>query len=308
MELLRATFLSIEGLPDATISFADSAGRANPVTLVTGPAASGKTRVLSALIAAKEVIAPYGLPVTAQSWVRRGTDAAKVELTFQLTENEQKLCGGIEPVVEAEALFNTSRCSAEVDAGFVSLLERYEHDARYPKLDYFPASRALPPAGAAQGLGAFEQRIWRLKTESRKFGFVPRLLLSLATDAGARARFESVLAGLSSTVRYRAPRGDDLLSCFSSSGSDPRSIDALSSSEVDAIVFAATATMVRHDNSIVLVDRPESAVDEASLPSWLEGLRGLAPGVQLIVASGSPALRACVPPAATISLSIGARP
>ena len=308
MELLRATFLSIEGLADRTVSFADSAGRANPVTLLTGPPASGKTRMLSALIAAKEVIAPYGLPVTAQSFIRRGTAAAKVELTFQLSENEQKLCGGIEPIVEAEALFNGNRCSAEVDAGFASLVERYEHDPRYPKFDYFPANRALPPPGAAQGLSAFEQRIWRLKAEPRKYGFVPRLLLSLATDAAARARFESALAGLSSTVRYCTPRVEDALSCFSSRGSEPRSTDALSTSEVDAIIFAATATMVRHESSIVLVDRPESAVDEVSLPAWLDGLRGLAPDVQLIVASGSPALRGCVPPAATISLSSGVAP
>lgn len=305
MKLVRATFLSIAGLPDLTVGFSDSAGQVNPITLVTGPAASGKTRLLEALIAAKEAIAPYGPPVLAASWIRGGSEAAKIELTFRLDESERRLCGGIDSIVEAEALFNGNTCASEADAGFVSLLERYEHDPRYAKLDYFPANRALPPAGAAQGLGAFEQRLWRLKSEPRKFGFVPRLLMSLATEASARARFEAALTALSSTVRYVGPTGDDALTCFSSAGSRARSVNMLSTSEVDAIVLAATTTMVRHDRSIVLIDRPESGVDESSMPSWASGLASLAPDIQLIVASSSPALRASMPPKAVVALAGG---
>ena len=89
MKLLRATFLSIRGLPDMTCDFSRGQNDvARDVVVVTGPASSGKTRLLEALIAAKEVIAPYGAPLASEPWIRPGDDAAKIELTFQLDDDE----------------------------------------------------------------------------------------------------------------------------------------------------------------------------------------------------------------------------
>src|SRR5688572_26376207 len=105
MKISNATFLGVRGLPDVTVRFAEgTAETADAITVLTGPPASGKTRMIEALIAAKEVVAPYGQPVMGNAWIRPGERGAKIELGFQLDEEEQKI-GGASADSHAEALF-----------------------------------------------------------------------------------------------------------------------------------------------------------------------------------------------------------
>jgi hypothetical protein len=303
VKLLRATFLSIRGLPDLTCDFTRAShGTARDIVAVTGRASSGKTRLLEAIIAAKEVIAPYGPLVQGEQWIRVGEYAAKIELTFALDEDEQRRVGGTNPTVSVEALFGQTACTSEADDGFTALLERYEHDARFGKLDYFPANRGIPPAGPMHGLAAFEQRLYRLTRDPRKYSFVPRLLYELAMDPARAARFSEALARLCPDLRYVGSTGTDPVRCLSSRGSPALLPTELSTTEADALVFAATATLLTYERSIVLIDRPELSADERSIEAWLTAVRALATDVQLIVATSSPALLSSLEAGAIVSL------
>ena len=293
MRLLRATFLGVRGLPDLTCHFGDAATQTPfDVVAVTGPAASGKTRMLETLLAAKEVLAPYGPPASGAPFVRAGERHAKVELSFVLDETERLAAGVDEPVQHAEALFRVGACARELDDGLASVLERYEHDARFGKVEYLPARRALSTRGPAHGLSAAEQRLYRAGSDERKYSFVPRLLLALPNEPDTAARFGALVSSLAPGLAYVPGRASPLAS-FSSRGAEPALPHELSSSEADAVLVAATATLLRLERSIVLIDSPEHTVDEAHLASWTLALRasqggaeaGLGP--QLVLATKS---------------------
>lgn len=306
MKLLRATFLSIRGVADATHHFGDPAsGVPHDVVLVTGPPASGKTRLLEAILAAKEVIAPYGPLVTGARWLAPGAPTAKIELVFHLDDDEQQRAGASGPVVSAEALFSRERCRAEADDGVVALLGHYAHGPRTGKIEYLADNRALTTVGAMHGLGPMEQRLLRATRDPRKYSFLARLLFALTWDgafAPARQRFEAALAALSPTVRYLGPNQDDPALCFSSRGGERVSAADLASSEAHAVLVAAVATLVHFERSIVLLDRPEICAGEREIVGWLHAVRGLASDLQLLVATASPALLAAADPRTVLTL------
>ncbi len=306
MKLLRATFLSIRGLPDATCDFGDAhRGVPHDVVVISGPPASGKTRMLEAILAAKDVIAPYGPMIVGAPWIAGGASSAKIELAFVLDADEQKRAGVTEPVVTAEALFAPRVCRGEADEGLIALLQSYEHTSRSGKVEYFPANRAIVSSGHMHGLSAIEQRTLRTTRDARKYSFLPRLLFALTWDGAytaARERFEAAVASLSPTVRYLGPNPEDPSLCFSSCGGPRVAPSELAGSESSAVLIAATATLLSFERSMVLIDRPELSADEGSIVPWLQAVRALAGDLQLIVATSSPALLAAVDPQAVVML------
>jgi hypothetical protein len=306
MKLLRATFLSIRGVADATHELGDpTTGQAHDVVLITGPAASGKTRLLEAILAAKEVIAPYGPMMTGARWLAPGAPSGKIVLTFQLDDEEQRRVGSPGPSVTAEALFTEERCRCDADDALVTLLQHYAHDERWGKIEYLPANRGVSPPGAMHGLSAIEQRLLRATRDPRKYSFLPRLLFAFTWDAAyaaARDRFQAALASLSSTARYLGPNQEDPTRCFSSRGGPRVDAGELSDAEGHAVILAAMATLIRLRRSILLVDRPELSADERSVASFLHAARGLAPDLQLIAATSSPALVAAADPRTVLTL------
>ncbi len=71
MKLLRATFSNVMGVADRTVDFADArSGFARDVVVISGPPASGKTRLCEALVAARQIIAPLGQLVHGGAWLR----------------------------------------------------------------------------------------------------------------------------------------------------------------------------------------------------------------------------------------------
>ncbi len=304
MKLLRATFLSIKGLPDLTWDLG-RAGSETPhsVTVVTGPPASGKTRVLEAIITAKEVLGSYGPPPDEAAWIRSGERAAKIELTFVLDEEERRSAGKAPAVVRGEALFGVKGVRAEIDEGVVDLLERYEHDPARPKWDYVPATRGIPLLGSPHGTSAVEQRALRLKRDPRKYAFVPRFLAEAPAGSAARGRFEAALIRLAPALQFVGATAEEPAGAFASRGQKAVGIDELAQSEQDAIIFAATAAMVRLDRSIWLIDRPDISTDEQTAGGYVAALGSLGEDLQLIVASSSPHLLASVDPAAVLHLT-----
>ena len=60
MKIARLSTLGVHGLEDATYELTHrDTGVPHSIVVVTGPAASGKTRLLEAIVAGKEGAAPY---------------------------------------------------------------------------------------------------------------------------------------------------------------------------------------------------------------------------------------------------------
>src|SRR5690349_18523054 len=94
MRLRGARCLGVAGVPDGDYSFLDpSSGAALDFVLVTGPSASGKTRLLEVIALAKEAIAPYGTPHETAHLIRTGSRGAKVVLAWEFDEEERGYAG-----------------------------------------------------------------------------------------------------------------------------------------------------------------------------------------------------------------------
>jgi hypothetical protein len=290
MKIQRATFIGVRGVPDLTLDLTDArAGVPRALVVIAGPSASGKTRMLEALIAAKEAIMPYGAIVTGAPWIGPGS-AAKVLVTFYLNEAEREFAGTVSQTLEGEVIFYPDRADAVVDDGLRALLARYSHNPAYGKVDYFPAERRIPMFPPFPGLGPAEQRVQRLGKDPRKYGFILPFLRTLEHDVARRERFAAGLAALSPTCRYAPDQSGEVIPrCFSSRGGAPVTVADLSHGEADAVIFAATAAAIGLDHSLVFVDRPDLHLD--NVDHLLGGLASLGQDNQLILA-GRPELAA----------------
>ena len=152
------------------------------------------------------------------------------------------------------------------------------------------------------GTSAIEQRTYRLGRDARKYSFIPRLLRELDSDAERRAWFGKALTALCPGLTYAPSSVGDGQRCFSGRSGVPASASELSTTESEAVLFAGTAALVHLDRSIVLIDRPEQSAGERSIAAWVTAARQLGDDMQLILATGSPALLASVDPAAVLDL------
>ncbi|MFT3772847.1 MAG: hypothetical protein QM820_46265 [Minicystis sp.] len=300
MKIQRATFFGVRGVPDLTLDLTDArTGVPRAVVVVTGPSGSGKTRMMEALIAAKEAIRPYGAMATGAAWIGAGS-AAKIRVTFHLDEAERDFAGAASPTLEGEVIFHPDRTAAEADDGLRAVLGRYSHTPAHGKVDYFPVERRIPTFPPFPGFGSAEQRVVRLGKDQRKYGFILPFLRALDSDGPRRERFAASLAALSPSCRYVPdPSGEVIARCFSSHGGEPVTAAQLSHGEADAVIFAATATAIGLDHSLVFVDRPELHADDVG--RLVAGLASLGQDNQLFLA-GRPELIAAAHGAHVVNL------
>jgi hypothetical protein len=287
MKIQRAKLVGVAGVPDTTLDLTEGrTGVPHSVVAITGPCASGKTRTIEALIAAKEAIRPYGLMATGAPWIRGGASSAKVYVTFYIDEAERDFAGTSAPTLEGEVIFHPDRVVAEADEGLRAVLGRYAHNAAHGKVDYFPSERRIPMFPPFAGLGAGEQRPGRLTKDQRKYGFILPLLRSFEHDSARRERFAASLEALSPSCRYVPDTsGETIPRCFTSRGGDPLTVGQLSQAEADAVIFAATAAAISLDHSLVFIDRPDLYVDD--LDAFLDGLAALGKDNQLVLGGGA---------------------
>jgi hypothetical protein len=303
MKLKSVSFAGVRGLRDATFDFTSKGGAPHDVIVFGGPTASGKTRALEAILAAKEAIAPYGPMVQGAPWIAAGAAATKVRLAFWLDADEQAEAGVTAPVLEAEVTFLPQRARGTADEGLAPLLARYAHEGKAGKVEYFPANRRIPVLPPFGGLGVAEQRMLRPTKDARKYGFIVRALRDLEGDAARTQAFAARLEALSPTCRYvPGVASEGMPRCLSSRGGPVVTPADLSDSEADAVIFAATATFIGLDRSLVLVDRPDLYLDAGYAGRFVAGLRSLGEGCQLLLASPSPDFAAAAAPAQVITL------
>lgn len=286
MKIQRATFMGVSGVPDLSLDLTETAsGAPHSVVVISGPGASGKTRMLEALIAAKEAIRAYGPMLPGAPFIRSG-QAAKIRISFHVGEEERIFAGTEAQTLEAEVVFRPDRANAEADDGLRAILGRYSHHGAHGKLDYVPAERRIPSFPPFGGLGTGEQRIARLSKDPRKYGFILPFLRSLEHDSPRRERFAATLAALSPTCRYVPDTsGEAIVKCFESRGGAAVTAAQLSHAEADTVILAATAALIGLDHSIAFIDRPDLHVEE--LEPLVEGLAALGHDNQLWLTGGA---------------------
>lgn len=276
MKLFAMQTMGVRGVADEVYTFANDEVPSDRV-LITGEPGSGKTRLLDLLVAVREVLAPSGEAIDETELVREGQSTAKAIVRWSLTDEERATIGAAGPLVEAEVIFGGDTFA---DEGLVYLLRRYGHDDETPKLEYFSEGRRLDVGGGEMDLGEERQRRYRTSNSARKFAFVPSFLSRLPDRPAEAARFARALATLSRTCRY-----DPALHALSSGQRRLTSAKELSASEADAVMFAATATLVGLSRSILLVDTPElHGLDPRRA---LEGILGLGTDNQLFIATSA---------------------
>lgn len=279
MKIFGVQTFGVRGIRDGVYSFgADASGAGSDaphdLVFVTGETGAGKTRLLELLVAVREAIAPSDEGIDDMPFVRPENPTSKAIVRFWLSPAERAIVGA-GPVVDAEVVFGSDEPLVS-DPNLVFLLDRYSHDDATPKFEYFGERRRLDVGGGEMDLDEAHQRRFRSSRSPRKFAFVPAFLLRLREDAPRAQRFARSLARLARALRY------DVETHRLLSGSRPVGVlGELSASEADAVMFAATATLVGLSRSIVLVDDPlGSGLDRRRC---LEGLGALGEDNQLIV-------------------------
>jgi hypothetical protein len=278
MKIASVSLEGISGLPNQSFALALD------LCVIAGPPGSGKTRLLEAILAAKEVVGPYVGMVREEDWVADPARGATLTLELSLDAAERELCPG-SPRARVE--LGRGRITHEADRGLQKLLSRYEHSPASGKFEYFAENRQLAWGARADGLGEMEQLLARVGKDAQKYGFLSRLLRALRRDESKGARFVSLVERLAPSLSVTIPTSDDDDVFFASRGR-PVFLSQLSSAEAEAVIFAGTAVLVELHSSVVLVDRPELYVHTERLPSFVEALGTLGTDNQLILATGSP--------------------
>jgi len=314
VKVSHVTLGDVRGLPDRRFDLAPApSARPHDLVLVTGPPASGKTRLLEAIVAAFEVVGPYVGIVRPHDWAyesRRST----IELGLWLDEAERLVAPAVSSPATAVATFSPDGVGAQVDRELGRLLARYRHDHEAGKREYFADNRQRAWGARIDGTTPLEQSMLRSSRDPHKYAFIPRFLHDLQGDPGRGKAFAERLASLSPTVRYAPEPGEDATICFRSrampsvrggaadgAGSAPLApIHGLSASEADAVLIAATALMVGLSRSVVLFDSPELYVPEDRIVAFVQALLVLGQDNQWVVATQSPALCRAVDASAII--------
>lgn len=293
MRIGKVTMRGVRGVPDGAWDVSDRTGEPHRMVVVTGPPACGKTRFLEAIIAAKELIAPYAQRPSTAPWGPPGGPPARVGIRWHLDQLEAAHGGVEQRVVETESVFAAGE-PEPADEGVIAVLRRYEHGHTSGKLEYVPANRHIPLHGVGTGISAAEQKMLRATSDPRKYASCMRVLRDLAAGGEQASFFGHLLLQLSPTCRFEMTGVVDVMPRCFRGASGPRTLLELSASEQDAVLFAATATLIGLSYSVILIDRPELHVDPKFVPRLLDGLLHMGREPQVIIASSSAEVLAAV--------------
>lgn len=309
MKLSGLSLTNVRGLPDSRLSFApDPSAKPWDLVVVTGAPASGKTRLLEAILAAFEVVGPYLGIVRPEEWAYDGRTAT-IDLSIWLDAEDRKLAPRASTPALASARISSQGVASQVDRDVSRLCSRYDHAPETSKREYFPEGRQIAWGARSDGLEPLEQGLLRPSKDPQKYAFLPRFLAKLREDAARARAFAERLELLSPTVRYAPSPDEDATICFRSRRGEGilAPVRGLSSTEAESVLLAATATLIGLHRSIVLLDTPELYVAEDRIAAFVQSLLKLGHDNQWIVATESPALLAAVEPAWVVRLERAAR-
>jgi hypothetical protein len=317
MKILELTLADFRGAPNRTFRFGDDLSAA-PVTLITAARPSGKTSVLEAIVAAKELVGSYGYPPLPERLLRHGAAEARLAVRWLLDDAERGDASDADGALDAVATFEMTLR----DGGFEVTPDPERHGecfssyGRTPssaKLEYFNFDRAMRPELWRELEPQIEAQLEggrRVGTNRDKYGFVRRYLGELHTgqveaiaaalaDRGmvTQADHTDALGPLRGAVAALAPDlglarvtiGDDQAArvWFARRDGGQVELEDLSASEHQAVLFAVTFARQGLARSLVLVDAPERDIPPGRQLSFFRALVGLAPEGQIIAATSS---------------------
>ena len=309
MKVSRLVSRGVASLPDIECDFMSATtGRPHDLIVISGPPASGKTRLCELMLAAFEAAGGYQGIVQSSDWVQDANREARVELELWLDEGlEQEGAGpGVGKTARAVVQFGQKRLGVEVDRAVSRRLARYDHDPAHGKREYFAEGRQRAWGAREDGTSAVEQALVRCSKDPQKYSCVPRFLAELRQDPARSRSFAQGVELLSPTLRHKpASRTGDATACFINQSGNVLRFAELSSSEADAVIIAATAAMIGLNHSIIFLDRPELYVPSDRLVAWVQSLARLGENNQWFVATNDEALAASVQRSQHISLGRG---
>lgn len=302
MKISRFAARGVLGLRDLDLDFeAGAPGGPRDLVIVSGPPASGKTRLFDLMLAALEAIGPYHGMVRATDWCADLGKGARVELGLSVEGSPE---GAAERAVVD---FTADGVRTAVNRRVAKLVSRYDHDPTHGKREYFPEGRQRAWGARCDGLGELEQSLLRSTKDAQKYSFVPRFLAELRHDVRRRATFARQLELLSPSVRFAAAPRKDPTACFKNRMREEVPFVELSSSESEAVIIAATATLIGLHRSVIFLDRPELYVSSDRLAEFVEALLQLGEQNQWFIATSDRNLAASLRRAAHhVSLGSGA--
>lgn len=282
--------------------------KGSDLVVVTGPPACGKSSFLGAIIAAKELAAPYGAMRLPREYLRLGSRTATVSLAWSFEPAEAKYAGLTAASVTTETVFaDPPARDTENDRDVLQLLSRFELEGDLGKLFFFPDRRAIGGLVVPIGREADSVRREALEDSARKFAplssFVRDACFGLLAK-GTEDAFVRAFSALCDTKRFAGigASGEARALLFQGAGLTRVYLNELSASEQQAFIFAATFLLAGLRRSIILIDSPELGLADDRVVPLVRALQGLAPDNQIIVATNSQALVNAVPPEARIVL------
>jgi predicted ATPase len=336
MRIRALTVSDVRGVPNGRYEFGDA------ITLVTGAGPSGKTSLLEAIIAAKEMVASYGAGMPQSHYLRRGTATAQITARWLLDERERAIADATDdpsrrpplPAVPAEvdvaiAFGELGRNLTISDRRQRAAFSEFSVAPTAAKLEYFDAERRVrcelwhEPLVA---LGATVDGSERLSIRLSKYGFVRRFLgdcqgaaidrlsaqltshgvITQADEVDTLGPVKQAIAALAPDLRLaRVELGEPGGARVWFARRDGREVELarLSASEEQAVLFATTFARMGLGRSLVLVDLPERFIPRARQLAFFRALVALAPEGQIVAATESREILDGTPEARVIDLA-----
>ncbi len=320
MRLLKISVQSFRGAPDGAYSFAHAAtGAPAALTLVTGEPASGKTSLLHAIAAVKELVGGSVPPPDPARLRRRGATSGAVSATWLLTAEEAasaKLAGAT--LVTDVALADGP--APLFDPHVRALFSAQPPDPATGKLELFPANRRISLSQASLRAPPADLAAPRLRVsrDPGKYDGVRDALVDLASRDAAQAAARLAERGLVARWEQQdslepirrslaplapwlwlegvAPRGAAHEVRFRRDDGAAIELADLSESEQQALLFAVVFDRVGLRRAIALVDQPELFIHPGEQVRFLRALEALGADNQIIAATTSRELHAAVEP------------
>jgi hypothetical protein len=309
MKLLRLSLENFRGAPNGTWSFTGADGAPLATVIVTGPAASGKTSFLEAIVALKESVGSYDSPPWGKRLLRRGVTKGRIEGTWLLNAAEMARADLAQSTVTTALELGHEGPVELAEPGLRALFQKYDRDPAHGKFEYFPANRGLGSSGLTPQRGPEHEARLRLGKDSGKYGSTRRALVDLALSDGVRAVEEARARGIllrgeqrDSLAPYRkdlarlcpelrligvTKAGNDHDLLFERADGAELGLDDLAESERQALLFCATFRWLGLSHSVVLIDEPELHQHADAQSHFVRALGDMGVDNQLFLATGS---------------------
>src|SRR6185437_7005790 len=197
MKLTRLTLENFRGVPDGSYAFTrPSDGAPLDVVYVTGPASSGKTGFLEAVVALKESVGAYGIPPDSARLLRRGARSGRIEGTWLLSAAEMARAETKQATWTTTLELGGEGVQALAEPALRELFQAYSHDPERGKLEYFPANRRLAERRGAKPPPLDAEGALRAGTRPDKYAFLEAALVDLALSDGLKAVEEASARGI----------------------------------------------------------------------------------------------------------------